>query len=197
MARRAIDNRDELGPALIVAAEEMIRSGGVESLKARALAQKLAVSVGTVYNVHGSMDELVEKVNARTLARLQAEVAKIEIGKGSVAEVLEEFAVRYMDYVRDNRNLWELLFEGKLAESAQANQVRIDRLFGFLEKALEPVAPDPEVRAKSARVLWASVHGLTQMAFTGRLQVLKIDDVQAIVRHAIACHLAGLEAQAR
>ena len=197
MARRAIDNRDELGPALIDAAEEMIRRGGARLLTARALAKQLQVSVGTVYNVHGSMDELVEKVNARTLARLQSEIAKIEIGKGSVSDVLEEFAVRYMDYVQANRNLWGVLFEGKLAENAPANQVRIDRLFGFLERALEPVAPDPEVRAKSARVLWASVHGLMQMAFTGRLQVLKIDDVQEVVRHAIACHLAGLETQAR
>ncbi len=193
MARRAIENRDELGSALIDEAQSVIEQHGADALTARGLAKALNISVGTVYNVHGSMDDLVEQVNARTLARLQQDIAEIDLSAGSVSDVLEEFATRYMDYVQRNRNLWAVLFEGKLAESAQANQVRIDRLFGFLEQALEPVAPDPAVRAKSARVLWASVHGLMQMAFTGRLQVLKIDDVQSVVRHAIACHLAGLE----
>ena len=197
MARRAIENRDELGAALIDEAEAVIEKHSADALTARGLAKALNISVGTVYNVHTSMDELAEKVNARTLARLQAVIAEIDIGKDSVAAVLEEFALRYMEYVQDNRNLWSMLFEGKVAENALDSQVRIDRLFGFLEKALEPVAPDAEVRAKSARVLWASVHGLMQMAFTGRLQVLKIGDVQDMVRHAIACHLAGLEAGAR
>lgn len=197
MARRSIENRDELGAALIAQAEAVIGKHGAGALTARGLAKALNISVGTVYNVHTSMDVLAEKVNARTLARLQAQIAEIDITGGSVGDVLEEFAVRYMNYVQDNRNLWSMLFEGRLDESAMPNQVRIDRLFGFLERALEPVAPDPEVRVKSARVLWASVHGLMQMAFTGRLQVLKIDDVQEVVRHAIACHLTGLQASSR
>ena len=195
MARRAIDNRDELGAALIDAAEAMIRRDGVAAVTARGLAGQLGVSVGTVYNVHGSMDALIEKVNARTLMRLEEEISGIDLRQGSVEDVLIEFANRYMSYVQKNLNLWSVLFEGQLSDSNNANQVRIDRLFGFLESALEPLAPDAATRAKSARVLWASVHGILQMAFTGRLQLLKIDDVQTIVRHAIGCHLAGLVAQ--
>ena len=194
MARRAIDNRDELGTALLVAAEETIRRHGAVSLTARSLAKQLGVSVGTVYNVHGSMDELVEAVNARTLMRLEQEMASIDTEKSDVEEVLVEFAERYMAYVQDNLNLWSVLFKGEVSDVNDFNQVRIDRLFGFLETALEPVAPNADTRAKSARVLWASVHGILQMAFTGRLQLLKIDDVKDIVRHAIKCHLAGINA---
>ncbi|MGI9463032.1 MAG: TetR/AcrR family transcriptional regulator [Aestuariivirgaceae bacterium] len=195
MARRAIDNREELDAAMIEAAQAMIRKDGAASLTARSIARQLGVSVGTVYNVHGSMDGLIEAVNARTLARLEREIAAIDVGQGSVEDVLVAFAERYMTYVQNNLNLWSVLFEGQLSDAANVNQVRIDRLFGFLEKALEPVAHDAEIRARSARVLWASVHGILQMAFTCRLQLLKIDDVKAVVRHAIACHLAGLAAK--
>ncbi len=180
---------------MIDAAQTMICTNGANSLTARSIAKQLGVSVGTVYNVHGSMDGLIEAVNARTLARLEREIAAIELQQGSVEDVLVEFAERYMTYVQNNLNLWSMMFEGQLSDSANVNQVRIDRLFGFLEKALEPVADDANTRAKSARVLWASVHGILQMAFTGRLQLLKIDDVKGIVRHAIKCHLAGLKEQ--
>lgn len=194
MARRAIDKRDELGAALIDAAEATIRRDGAGALTARGLAGQFGISVGTIYNVHGSMDELLEQVNARTLLRLEKQIAEIDLARGNVEDVLNEFARGYMDYVQDNLNLWSMLFEGQLGDGKSVNQVRIDRLFGFLERALEPVAPDAEIRARSARVLWASVHGILQMAFTGRLRILKIDDVDGIVRHAIHCHLAGLAA---
>jgi AcrR family transcriptional regulator len=194
MARRAIDNREELGAALIDAAEATIRRDGPGALTARGLAGQFGISVGTIYNVHGSMDQLIEQVNARTLLRLEQQISEIDLGRGSVEDVLVEFARRYMAYVQDNLKLWSMLFEGQLGGEGTVNQVRIDRLFGFLERALAPVAPDAQTRAKSARVLWASVHGILQMAFTGRLQLLKIDDVDSIVRHAIHCHLAGLAA---
>ena len=194
MARRAIDNRDELDAAIIEAAEATIRRKGAASLTARGLATQLSVSVGTIYNVHGSMDELIEKVNSRTLDRLGHEISTIDLEQGSVEDVLLTFAQRYTTYVQNNLNLWTILFEGQLTEAANINQARIDRLFAILEKALERAAPDPEVRVRSARVLWASVHGILQMAFTGRLQLLKIDDVDAAIRHAVRCHLAGLAA---
>ncbi len=193
MARRAIENREDLGEALIQAAEATIRRDGYSALTARRLARDLGISVGTVYNVHGSMDQLIEAVNARTLSGLERRIAAIDLQKGGVEDILVEFATRYMNYVQDNLNLWSVLFDGQLSPSAELNQATIDRLFGFLEQALAPVAPDEETRARSARVLWASVHGILQMAYTGRLQLLKIDDVQAVVRHAIRCHLGGLK----
>ena len=195
LARRAIENRDELEAAFIEAAEATIRREGIAALTARGLATQLGVSVGTVYNVHGSMDELIEKVNSRTLGRLEDEIAAIDLHDGTVEEVLLNFAQRYTAYVQGNLNLWSVLFEGQLSDVASVNQGRIDRLFGILEKALEPVTQDPEVRVRSARVLWASVHGILQMAFTGRLKLLKIDDVEEAIGHAVRCHLAGLSTQ--
>jgi AcrR family transcriptional regulator len=192
MARRTIDNRDELDKALINAAEETIRRDGPGALTARGLAKQLGVSVGTVYNVHGSMDGLIARVNARTLSGLEREIALIDLGKGSVEDTLMEFARRYRNYVRENLNLWAVLFEGQLHQSESVNQPLIDRLFGFLERALEPVIADAHERSMSARVLWASVHGILQMAFTGRHRLLKIDDVDDIIRRAVTCHLAGL-----
>ena len=146
MARRAIDNREELDAAMIEAAEATIRRDGGAALTARGLAQQLGVSVGTVYNVHGSMDELIEKVNTRTLMRLEAEISSIDAGGASVEQVLLEFARRYTAYVQANLNLWSVLFEGQLNDAASVNQVRIDRLFGILERALEPVEADAETR---------------------------------------------------
>ena len=192
MARRTIDNREELGTAFIDAAEETIRAQGLAAVTARGLAKQLGVSVGTVYNVHGSMDDLLAQVNARTLARLETEISGIDVETGSVEEVLIEFARRYRLYVEENLNLWAVMFEGQLKLAESVNQPRIDRLFGFLEHALARSVPNVEDRTKSARVLWASVHGILQMAFTGRQRLLKIDDIEDVIRHAIRCHLAGV-----
>ncbi len=194
MARRTIENRDELGGAMISHAENIISSEGAGALTARRIAGLLGVSVGTVYNVFPAMDALVGAVNARTLDRFKKEIENIPLNGRDTADVLFDFADTYMFFVDGNRNLWSVLFEGDLPPEDSPNQLRTDELFQFLEQAITQSIGDPQTRAISARTLWATVHGILSMAYAGRMRVLRTNDVRALVRFAIKAHLEGVRA---
>ncbi len=67
MARRADHTREELTELAITAGAELIRKNGFAAFSARKLATAIGYTVGTLYNVFGSYDEMILRINARTL----------------------------------------------------------------------------------------------------------------------------------
>ena len=67
MGRRSIHTPDELRELIIEATTEIVEQVGLEGLSAREIAKRVGYSPGTLYNVFGSYDELLLRVNARTL----------------------------------------------------------------------------------------------------------------------------------
>src|SRR5688500_10576783 len=67
--------RQQLGEALITAAERAIEARGLGGLKARELAQEVGCAVGAIYNVFPDLDALVLHANLRTLASFEAVIA--------------------------------------------------------------------------------------------------------------------------
>src|ERR1700712_4959872 len=64
--------RTSLTGRLVDLAEAMIGSGGLDDLRARALADAAGCSVGAIYIVFPDLDELVLAVNSRTLDAIDA-----------------------------------------------------------------------------------------------------------------------------
>src|SRR3954469_23605781 len=61
---------DAVRETLIGATLALMDEGGLEAVKARPLAQAVGVSVGTIYNLFGSVDGLVMAANMRIYADL-------------------------------------------------------------------------------------------------------------------------------
>lgn len=191
---------DDLRRALVDAAEAVVRKEGVRALTARRVAADVGVAVGTTYNVFENLDALVTAVNRRTLSRLAEDLGRIETVGRSTKDILLAFADGYIRFVRENRNCWLAVFEIEMPDLSEEvpNQGYIDRLFGFLEKAIRSGFPglgDAAVR-HSARGLWATVHGLLMLSESNRLDVIRLDDIRPTIEHLVTCHLAGLEAGA-
>ena len=68
MGRRSDHTRSELEALLIDEGRRQLAAVGLARFSAREVAKQIGYSIGTLYNVFGSVDGLMLAINARTLA---------------------------------------------------------------------------------------------------------------------------------
>lgn len=167
------DRKADLRTRLIEAAEAEIAEKGLLGLKARDVTQRAGCALGAIYNAVADLDELVMRVNSRTLERLGAALAPAS-GAGSPEGVTLALADAYAVFALENRRLWSALFEHRLPEGVempdwhrQEHEVLIARIVAPLQ-TLRPDLPQDEIRLR-VRTLFGAVHGVVHLALQGRL----------------------------
>src|SRR5580704_19680321 len=68
MGRRSDHTRSELRELMLEEGHRQLAEVGLARFSARDVAKRIGYSVGTLYNVFGSYDELMLAINARTLS---------------------------------------------------------------------------------------------------------------------------------
>jgi AcrR family transcriptional regulator len=159
--------------ALIDAAEKRIGAGGLSAVKARDLADEIGVAVGAIYNLVTDLDELILRVNVRTMTRLDA--ALLEAAPAFPASTREAAASRlvavgltYRRFASENVRLWRNLFEfapppGKTPPAwAAGKDIQLIRHICEPLRALMAEA-DEANRFLMARTLFSAVHGIVSL----------------------------------
>jgi AcrR family transcriptional regulator len=167
------DRKADLRTRLIDAAEAEIAEKGLLGLKARDVTQRAGCALGAIYNAVADLDELIMRVNSRTLESLGAALAPAT-GAGSPEAVTLALADAYAVFALKNRRLWSALFEHRLPEGVempewhrQEHEVLIARIVAPLQR-LRPDLPMNEIRLR-VRTLFGAVHGVVHLALQGRL----------------------------
>lgn len=167
------DRKVDLRTRLIDAAEAEIAEKGLLGLKARDVTLRAGCALGAIYNAVADLDELILRVNSRTLERLGAALAPAS-GAGSPEAVTLALADAYAVFALGNRRLWSALFEHRLPEGVQMpdwhreeHEVLIARIGSPLQ-TLRPDLPETEIRLR-VRTLFGAVHGVVHLALQGRL----------------------------
>ena len=172
----------EVRQALIKATLELMDSGGLEAVKARPVAQAAGVSVGTIYNLVGTVDDLVQLANIQIYEELSAfglermRERDAMLGEGTardrVLARLLTLADAYIDFVAGHANRWAALLafnrahDGAIAEdNLQHLLALIDIVGAVLRDA--PAFADNGKRRLAARALWSAVHGIVSTNFYG------------------------------
>lgn len=186
MARRSDHTREELTAMAIDAGCKMIAEKGFQQFSARGVAVKIGYTVGTLYHVFGTLDHFILHINARTLDAMYEEVAKSVPKKASGAQLIPHLAHGYLAFARKNRNLWSALFEHRLEDGSTEvpdwYAPKMTRLFGLIEESVLPqVKNDRKKAARLARLLWASVHGITTLALAGKLEIVQADHADKMI----------------
>lgn len=191
---------EDLKTAMIDAAERIITEEGLKALTARRVAADVGVAIGTTYNVFENLFALAAEVNSRTLAILAKDIAGISLAGLGTHDILMAFAECYMQFVETHRNRWLAVFEVEMPdmEASVPNQHFIDQLFGFLEQVISRHNPaiDADTARRSARGLWAAMHGLLMLSESNRLKVVGLQTIRPTIEHLVTCHLRGLDAAA-
>ena len=151
------------------AARTLLAAEGLEGLQARAVAREAGLSVGSIYKLFGDIESLVRTLNLETHREFAAHhraALEAMTDEGSDAEArLMALARAYLEFVLDNGRRWDAVLRtsrrveaGRPAEYFQSEEA----LFAIVESVIGelPGFADPVRRARAARALWASVHGI-------------------------------------
>jgi len=200
MAGRKPLNRDRISADAMNTAEGIIAERGLGALNARELAQGAGIAVGTLYNVYGSLDGLIQRVNARTLDRLcdrlEAEAAKASGPENQMAAM----ARAYIDFADEQPLVWRAVFDHQPAgDGVRADwySSSIERIATLAITILRPIFPADQRRAarRVATIIWSGVHGICALAQGGNLRHVTHANPKRLAEDLVRGYLAGLDNQ--
>lgn len=200
MARRSDHSREELTQIILDASWTIAGTEGFEALTARRLSKEIGYAPGTIYNLFTSMDDLYLHLNAKTLDLLYETLTSPACNnpRKSPPQNMKKMAARYMDFARDHRAYWLMLFNYSLPEHRKDldwYQDKVERLFEPLEQLMQPYFKDAKKLKMAARILWASVHGLCFLQETGKISVIgSADQTGQMSNYLIDTFIAGINA---
>lgn len=199
MGRRSIHTADELRELILTSSTELIESEGLAGLSAREIARRIGYSPGTLYNVFDNIDDVILTIEGRLLDRLSATLEAVPQSVDPRTR-LKALALAYLNFTHENPNLWNLLFEHHMrpgAEIPEWYQEKLENLLGEVERELArlPGSLDAVRVARSARVLWAGVHGITSLSTTDKLATITTEAAAPLVEDLVDHYLSGVDAQ--
>ena len=154
------------------AARAIVVEKGISALSGRKVTARMGYSIGTLYQIFDGMDDLVERMNARTLAALYdqcAPSAEIE----TVADRLRAFGFSFVDFVNSHSNEWDAVMSygyGRDHEFTDLYDREIRKLFGLMLEATKHLYHEDEKVDHTAdmAVLWSSLTGILSVAASER-----------------------------
>lgn len=176
MGRRSDHTRAELETLIVDAGHGLLAETGYAGFSAREVAKRIGYSVGTLYNVFESIDELMLAINTRTFVEWAGWIAgRLAAANGDRIAMLVE---SYFDFATANRNLWMAIYDHRLPEGSvipdrYAQQRRT--LTAIVEGEILRVLPaDRQDLAPSlTRSLLAIVHGHCVFTLNGTFALLE------------------------
>ncbi|MDR2451853.1 MAG: TetR/AcrR family transcriptional regulator [Candidatus Accumulibacter sp.] len=197
MARRSEHSRDEIRRMALDAAERIVAAKGYGGLSARKVATAIGYTVGTLYLVFENLDDLVLRINGRTLDQLHArlEATTPPNDRRDPERTLLALADAYIAYAEAESPRWNMLFEyvaGKGGPLPEWYLHKLGRVFGLVETALRPLACDDHEARRTARVLWAGVQGICTLKIHQRMDLAGGQRAEEMADTLIRNFLRGL-----
>ena len=194
MARRSDHTKEELKELAIGAGYELIDKKGFSEFSARQVAADMGYTVGTLYNVFGSLELFMLHIHARTLDELYEQLTQGL--KRSKSDHLHFLARAYISFARKNYKRWTALFDYNTSENAFPDWYaeKLNKLFGLVEEALLPYIKNDQAKARqTAKILWASIHGICVLSLSGKLDKVGSEKVEVFVNSLLETYMKGLE----
>lgn len=198
VARRQEHTREELTGLVVSAAEEIAAAEGLAGVTMRRIAAAVGYAPNSIYHAVGDMDEIVLRVNARTLDLLCWSLRRCLAGTASPEGAVDAIVEGYVAFVRRHPGLWSVIVEyvrrGK-GHFPDWYEEALSRPLELVDEVLAPFFPDPADRRRSTAVLWASLHGIVSLTMSGKLGIVTGDDALPLARLVIRRYLAGRRAE--
>lgn len=191
MKNNRLTVKKDLLERLVQATEARIAQHGLRGIRARDVTRDAGCALGALYTVAEGLDDLVIRVNSRTLARLGGILRAAVPQDASAAQIMQALARAYVRFAQQETALWSAVFNHRLPQGvtipdwhAAEHAVLIEQIIAPLSKLRPDLGPEP-LRLR-AQTLFASVHGVVQLSvqggYVGTPPALLADEVAALVR---------------
>jgi AcrR family transcriptional regulator len=163
MGRRSDHTRSELRELMLEEGHRQLAEVGLARFSARDVAKQIGYSVGTLYNVFGSYDELMLAINARTLS-LWLTHLRTRLAESEDDDRIATLVRGYFEFAEQHRQTWVAIYEYNLSDGRAAPewyQTTVAELMGVVAAEIAAALPGaaPDDVASLARSLVATVHG--------------------------------------
>jgi AcrR family transcriptional regulator len=175
MGRRSDHSRPELREMIVAEGHRQISELGFARFSAREVAKKIGYSIGTIYNVFGSYDQLILAINGRTLDMWLADLeAHLE---GRTKDRLRAAIDAYFDFALRHRHAWAALYDFRLPDSEvmpDDYQRKVAAITEVVVREIAAALPGEHAgkAAALARSLLATVHGHCYFTLNGTFRLL-------------------------
>lgn len=197
MARRNDHTREELMEMAISAGQKIISEDGFDQFSARKVAKEIGYTVGTIYNIFDSHNDLILHINSATLDDMYAFITHKMNKKHSGNNAIKNLFSYYIMFAQENYNRWSALFEFNIPQGDslpdwQTNKILA--LFALVETLLLPIVNnDKEKAERYSRALWAGAHGICQLGITGKLGQVSTDSIHVLANSLIDNFINGIK----
>ena len=189
--------REDLTQRLLAAATARIERHGLAGLRARDITSDAGCGLGTIYKCFLDLNDLIIRVNSRTLARLDVALADAIRGLDSPQEQLQALAQGYLEFALANLNLWSALFEHRLPDRSDspkwhlADQEAMFAKVASLLAALSPALDADQLKVR-ARSVFSAVHGVMSLSLEGRFIGVDKADLKDELQIIVGALVRGL-----
>lgn len=195
MARRADHTREQLTEIAIQAGLNLIKENGFSNFSARSVASNIGYTIGTLYHVFGNYDNFILRINAHTLDDW-FDVMEKAIAADKGKNPIRALARAYIQFSQSHYQQWIALFEFHMSPESEVPDwylAKMSRFFALAEKPLLPLLANNKRKAKrSARILWAGIHGICILSLSGKLDLVDADSAEVLAMSFIDSYLLGL-----
>lgn len=193
MGRRSDHSREQLRAMIISEGHRQLSEIGYARFSAREVAKRIGYSVGTIYNLFASHDQLMLAINGVTLDlwrdHLEDRLAHI------VEDRLRVAVEAYFGFAILNRHAWTALYDFRLPDTVEVPDDYAEKVSAITNIVVAEIADalPPERRTEAAALapsLLACVHGHCFFTLNGTFKILgETDPLETAlrrVREAIA-----------
>jgi AcrR family transcriptional regulator len=167
------DKKDALKARLLAAATDLVAEQGLKGLRARDIAERAGVALGSLYTVFDDLDALILHINSATLRRMEADLRAAMVAEATPRESFRNLTRAYLRFALDRTSLWAALFEHRMPEGVPVPDWHLQEhafLIGLIAAplaALMPEASDLDI-ALRARTFFGAVHGVLTISMEAR-----------------------------
>lgn len=191
--------REDLTRRILEAATARIAAYGLGDLRARDITKDAGCGLGTIYKCFEDLDELIMRVNAQTLGKLDRVLGEAYASANGADAQLHAMAQAYLAFALEHGRLWSALFEHHLDDGAKWPDWYLahhGQLLRYIRSPLAALQPslDNETLDLRMRSIFASVHGVVKLSLEGRFIGVRQGDLSVEVRAFVAMLVAGAQA---
>ena len=178
MGRRSDHTRQELEHLFVVEGHKHMAEVGFARFSAREVAKRIGYSIGTLYNVFGTLDQLLIAINTRTF-QLWAEEVR-ETLKRSGPDRIRCLVEAYFGFARAHPHSWTAIYDHHLPPDVVLSAEQNERRGGLTQIIVDEVIAVLPLRAqveapRLARSLIAVVHGHCVYDLNGSFALMGIE----------------------
>lgn len=183
----------ELRQALLAAAAELLAGGGGDAVGMREIARRASVSHAAPYRHYANREALLADLAAIGFEQLAARFAGLPAAT-TPERRLVEMARSYVDFAREQPQLWRLMFGNTLDKTQHPALLDASRLVLANLRATVEALGVPAPATHQTLAAWAFAHGVARLVLDQRLDA-HLDaplDADALVQEAAWIFLRGL-----